>query len=217
MNLNSYCVTFNTGFYGSWLVWFISQHRGFAPCVYTYRYNHFNTMTKGREEPLHLQIHGHEWNYDQRKEHTMEWGDEETEIELKEYIMLHHEYEKFAYKINPHLAWDHMNDSHLRSMVTDMGSYICCAFLTNKSIVGNRLVNWSWDWVGEDNVEVYIDQANNQADVLANKLTDGLLLDMGALLGPDDDKALEEYWKLIEFIQVPGMKNWRDFLAEAII
>ena len=37
---------------------------------------------------------------------------------------------------------------------------------------------------------------------------------MGALLGPDENKALEEYWKLLYYIEAPGIKNWQDLLVE---
>lgn len=213
--MNSFCVTFNTGFYGTWLVWFISQHRGFAPVNVSWRYNHFNTMTKGSKDPIHLQIHGHEWTYDDRRSHTMEYDEEDTEIELKEYIMLHHEYEKFCYKINPHHHFDHCNDSNLRNLVTANGSYICCGFLTNQDIVADRLHKWSWDWAGQDNSYEYIAQANGEANYLA-RLTDGLLIDMGALLGPNDSLSHVEYFNLLEFIQAPAIKEWRGLLVKAI-
>ena len=37
---------------------------------------------------------------------------------------------------------------------------------------------------------------------------------MGALLGPDENKALEEYWNLLYYIEEPGIKNWQDLLVE---
>ena len=80
-------------------------------------------------------------------------------------------------------------------------------------IVERRLERWSWDWVGSDSTIKYIEQCNREANTCC-KLTDGLLLDMGALLGPDENKALEEYWNLLYYIEEPGIKNWQDLLVE---
>ena len=65
-----------------------------------------------------------------------------------------------------------------------------------------RLEKWSWDWVGAESTPQYIEQCNREAKTNA-KITDGLLLNMGALLGPRSSEALDEYWKLLYYIEEP--------------
>lgn len=217
--MNSYCVTFNTGFYGSWLVYFISQHRGFAPCEYRFRYNHFNNEKKiMSEKPIHMQLDGHEWIYEQRKEHIPEWtfyDDEDMNISLKNYILLHHDYEKFCYKATPHWHWDHMQDTFYRNTILAESRYIHIIFKENPKMIQDRLTKYSWDWVGSKDVVEYVDQCNMQAKTLS-RLTDGLVIDLGRLLGKNEEDALDEYWKLLYYIEAPGLNNWQAHLAEVL-
>ena len=211
--MNSFCVAYNQGFYGSWLVWFISSHRDFAPVTHEYNYCHFKTKCKRSQNPVSLKLHGHEWVYEAEFYDPNEYEEDYPEIELREYISLYHDYEKFCYKVKPCAPWNHNNDSKLRNNVLSNSRYICLVFDTNQDIVERRLEKWSWDWVGSDSIIKYIEQCNREANT-CSKLTDGLKLDMGALLGPDENKALEEYWKLLYYIEAPGIKNWQDLLVE---
>ncbi len=211
--MNSFCVAYAQGFYGSWLIWFISSHRNFAPVDHEYNYCHFRTKSKCSEQPVSLKLHGHEWIYEGEFYDPNVYQEDDPEISLKEYIMLYHEFEKFCYKVKPASPWHHNNDSTLRNEVLANSRYISLAFETNQDIVEHRLEKWSWDWVGSESTLQYIEQCNREAKT-TNKLTDGLLLDMGALLGPDENKALDEYWKLLYFIEEPGINNWQDLLVE---
>ena len=214
--MRSFCVTFNTGYYGSWLVWFLSQHRGFAPCAFTPAYNHFNSHEQLADRPIHMRLEGHEWFYEPRECHMQPWSledGEDTPIELDEYLDLYADYEKFAYKPVPHFPFDMLNDTAYRNLITKHSDIITVGCFKHKEIIGDRLTEWSWDWVGNDNVYDYVDQTNRQATSLAN-LTDGLFVDIGALLGPDEDLAHEEYWRLLEFTESPGLNNYRDLLQK---
>ena len=213
LDLNNFCVAYNTGYYGSWLVWFISNHRDFAPVGFDYGHAHFNTPNKVSSEPIRLKLHSHEWVYEAEFYDPNEYEEDDPEIDLEDYIALHHEFEKFCYKVKPSAPWNHNNDSKLRNKILANSRYICLVFDTNQDIVLRRLEKWSWDWVGADSTTQYIEQCNREART-CSKLTDGLLLDMGALLGPDSNKALDEYWNLLYYIEAPGMKNWQDLLVE---
>lgn len=217
MSLNSFCVTFNTGYYGSWLVWFLSQHKGFAPCDYEFAYNHFNTKEQVADRPIHMRLKGHEWFYEPRKCHMQEWSltEDEEHIDLEEYLDLYRDYEKFAYKTVPHFPFDILNDTNYRTMLTNNSSIIAIGCFSNKDIIGDRLTEWSWDWVGNDNVYDYVDQTNRQVITLAD-ITDGLALDIGALLGPDEQRANVEYWRLLDFTQTPGRKDYKDLLQKVL-
>lgn len=211
--MNSYCVAYNQGYYGSWLIWFISNHRNFAPVTHEYNYCHFRNKSKCSDKPVSLKLHGHEWVYDGEFYDPNEYQEDDPEIELADFISLYYEYEKFCYKCKPSSPWHHNNDSKLRNTVLAHSRYINLVFDTNQDIVERRLEKWSWDWVGSESTLSYIEQTNREAKTCC-KLTDGLLLDMGALLGPDENKALDEYWKLLYFIEEPGINNWQDLLVE---
>ncbi len=218
--MSSYAITFNTGFYGTWLVWFISQHRHFKTAEFEWRYNHFNNAEKRvSDKPVHMQLHGHEWYYDIRADHMQDWSmDDEwhPQLTLKEYLELHEEFEKFAFKPTPHHHWDHMNDSAYRGEIMHYSKYIICAWFTNMQPLADRLSAYSWDHVGHDKVEDYIIQTNNQANTLG-KLTDGLVVDMGKLLGTDEEASLDEYWRILQYTESPGIQDWKELKKMAIV
>ena len=199
--MSDYAVIFQRGFFGTFLIYLINQHKDFSKGEYVANYKHWNDLSKVSDTPVHMNMPRHSFYYKPKMEHVENFKGQVELLDWDEF-RAQHDCAKLAFKPVPH-HYDMLDDEYC-DYLQERAKFIICNFHQGLERCIERVDTYGSD--GFDATE-YVVERNIEASELAER-RGGFVLDMGKLMDCD----IRTYGMLCNYLETEPLNGWQDIV-----